>query len=280
MKKIIVTGCNGQLGRAINKELAGNSELELVNTDVGELDITSVDEVLKLAREVKPYAIINCAAHTAVDACETDRDNAYRINAIGPRNLSIAATETGAKLIHISTDYVFDGKGTRPYLEFDAPNPQGMYGKTKLAGENMVKDFADRYFILRTAWLYGEGKNFVKTMLRLSETNDTVKVVNDQFGSPTSTRELAGAIAHLLFTENYGLFHATCEGSCDWSAFAREIFRLAGKSTEVIGITTQEYNAPAPRPGYSILENYMLKLTTDYSFADWHDAIAEYVNAL
>ena len=280
MKKIIVTGCNGQLGRAINKELAGNSELELVNTDVGELDITSVDEVLKLAREVKPYAIINCAAHTAVDACETDGDNAYRINAIGPRNLSIAATETGAKLIHISTDYVFDGKGTRPYLEFDTPNPQGMYGRTKLAGENMVKDFADRYFILRTAWLYGEGKNFVKTMLRLSETNDTVKVVNDQFGSPTSTKELAGAIGHLLFTENYGLFHATCEGSCDWSAFAREIFRLAGKSTEVVGITTQEYNAPAPRPGYSILENYMLKLTTDYSFADWHDAIAEYVKEL
>lgn len=280
MKKIIVTGCNGQLGRAINKELAGNSELELVNTDVAELDITNVDEVLKLAREVKPYAIINCAAHTAVDACETDGDNAYRINAIGPRNLSIAATETGAKLIHISTDYVFDGKGTRPYLEFDAPNPQGMYGRTKLAGENMVKDFADRYFILRTAWLYGDGKNFVKTMLRLSETNDTVKVVNDQFGSPTSTKELAGAIACLLFTENYGLFHATCEGSCDWSEFAREIFRLAGRDTQVVGITTEEYNAPAPRPAYSILENYMLKLTTDYSFADWHDAIAEYVKEL
>lgn len=280
MKKIIVTGCNGQLGRAINKELSGNAELTFVNTDVAELDITSIDRVMELAREVKPYAIINCAAHTAVDACETDVDNAYRINAIGPRNLSIAATETGAKMIHISTDYVFDGQATKPYIEFDKPNPQGIYGVTKLAGENMVKDFADRYFIFRTAWLYGDGKNFAKTMLRLAETHDMVKVVRDQVGSPTSTKELAGAISHLLFTENYGLFHATCEGSCNWAEFAEEIFRLAGKSTKVEGITTEEYGAPAARPAYSILENYMLKLTGDYQFADWHDAIAEYIKAL
>lgn len=280
MKKIIVTGCNGQLGRAINLELQGNSEIEFVNTDVAELDITNIDKVLELARQVKPYAIINCAAHTAVDACEGDVDNAYRINAIGPRNLSIAATETGAKMIHVSTDYVFDGKGTRPYLEFDRPNPQGVYGETKLAGENMVKDFADRYFIFRTAWLYGDGKNFVKTMLRLSEDHDQVRVVRDQVGSPTSTKELAGVIAHLLFTENYGLFHATCEGSCSWADFSREIFRLAGKPTEVVGITTEEFGAKASRPAYSILENYMLKLTTDYRFADWHDAIALYMKEL
>lgn len=280
MKKIIVTGCNGQLGRAVNKELEGNTGIEFVNTDVAELDITNIDKVMELAREVKPYAIINCAAHTGVDACETDADNAYRINAIGPRNLSIAASEMGAKMIHISTDYVFDGKSSKPYIEFDRPNPQGMYGATKLAGEMMVKDFADHYFILRTAWLYGDGKNFVKTMLRLSETNDKVKVVNDQFGSPTSTKELACAISQLLFTENYGLFHATCEGSCNWAEFAQEIFRLAGKSTKVEGITTEEYNAPAPRPAYSILENYMLKLTSGYLFADWHDAIEEYIRTL
>ena len=277
MKKIIVTGCNGQLGRAINLELSKNPELEFINTDVAELDITNIDQVMALAREVKPYAIINCAAHTGVDACETDIDNAYRINAVGPKNLSIAARETGAKMVHISTDYVFDGKGTRPYLEFDRTDPQGVYGATKLAGENMVKDFADRYFILRTAWLYGDGKNFVRTMLRLSETNEKVRVVNDQVGSPTSTKELAGAIAHLLFTENYGLFHATCEGSCSWADFTREIFRIAGKNTQVEGITTEEFGAKAPRPAYSILENYMLKLTTDYMFADWHDAIEVYL---
>lgn len=277
MKKIIVAGCNGQLGRAVNKLYANDGHYELVNTDVGELDITDIDEVMSFAREVKPYAIVNCAAHTGVDACETEADKAYRINAIGARNLSIAATETDAKLIHISTDYVFDGKGTRPYTEFDAVGPQGMYGRTKLAGENFVRQFADRYFIIRTAWLYGDGKNFVKTMLRLSETNDKVRVVKDQVGSPTSAEELAKAIAYLLPTENYGLFHGTCEGDCSWAEFTEEIFRLAGKKTVVEAITTEEFGAKAPRPAYSILENYMFKLTSDFMFADWHDAIAKYM---
>ena len=280
MKKIIVTGCNGQLGRAVNLFFKDNKDISFVNTDVGELDITNIDKVMELAREVQPYAIINCAAHTGVDACETEYDKAFKINAIGPRNLSIAARETGAKLMHISTDYVFDGKVTRPYVETDATNPQGAYGSTKLAGENFVKDFADRYFILRTAWLYGDGKNFAKTMLRLSETNEKVRVVGDQFGSPTSASELTKAINALLFTENYGMFHATCEGSCSWAEFAREVFRLAGKTTKVEAITTEEFGAPAPRPAYSILENRMFKLTTDFMFADWHDAIAEYMKTL
>lgn len=280
MDKIIVTGCNGQLGRAVNKLYAKDGKYELVNTDVGELDITNIDEVMSFTRNVNPYAIINCAAHTGVDACETEADKAYKINAIGARNLSIAATETEAKLIHISTDYVFDGKGTRPYTEFDAVGPQGMYGRTKLAGENFVKEFADRYFIIRTAWLYGDGKNFVKTMLRLSETNDKVRVVKDQTGSPTSAEELAKAIAYLLPTENYGLFHGTCEGSCSWAQFTEEIFRLAGKKTVVEPIATEEFGAAAPRPAYSILENYMFKLTSDFMFADWHDAIAKYLKEL
>ena len=280
MKKIIVTGCNGQLGRAVNLFFKDNKDISFVNTDVGELDITNIDKVMELAREVQPYAIINCAAHTGVDACETEYDKAFKINAIGPRNLSIAARETGAKLMHISTDYVFDGKGTRPYVETDATNPQGAYGSTKLAGENFVKDFADRYFILRTAWLYGDGKNFAKTMLRLSEDHEKVRVVGDQFGSPTSASELTKAINALLFTENYGMFHATCEGSCSWAEFAREVFRLAGKTTKVEAITTEEFGAPAPRPAYSILENRMFKLTTDFMFADWHDAIVEYMKTL
>ena len=277
MKKIIVTGCNGQLGRSVNLEFQNNLEVEFVNTDVGELDITNIDMVMELVREVKPYAIINCAAHTGVDACEDEWDKAYKINAIGPRNLSIAASETGAKMIHVSTDYVFNGKADRPYTEFDKPDPQGAYGVTKLAGENMVRDFADRYFILRTAWLYGDGKNFVKTMLRLSENNDKVRVVGDQVGSPTSAKELAAAIDQLIFTENYGIFHATCEGSCSWAQFAEEIFKMAGKKTVVEAITTEEFGAKAPRPAYSILENYMLKLTTDYRFADWHDALDVYM---
>lgn len=285
MKKIIVTGCNGQLGRAINQIYENSTEYECVNTDVAELDITNIDAVTKMVAEVKPYAIINCAAHTNVDACETDVDNAYKINAIGPRNLSIAATQNQAKMVHISTDYVFDGDATSPYLEFDPTGPKSMYGKTKLAGENFVKEFAKEHFIIRTAWLYGDGKNFVKTMLRLSETNDKVRVVCDQFGSPTSAIELAKAIAYLLPTDNYGLFHGTCEGSTNWADFTKEIFRLAGKNTYVEAISSEEYSANAkatvaPRPSYSILENYMLKLTTNHMFAQWEDAIAEYIKGI
>ena len=173
MKKILVTGCNGQLGRAINK-VYEKDEVEFINTDVVEgdgitaLDITNVDEVLALVKAQKPDVIINCAAHTNVDKCEEQWDLAYKINAIGPRNLSIAAAETGAKLVHVSTDYVFAGDGTQPYTEFDAPAPNSAYGKTKLEGERFVQQFARKYFIVRTAWLYGDGKNFAKTMLRLS----------------------------------------------------------------------------------------------------------------
>lgn len=277
MKKILITGCNGQLGRALNKQLTGRHDIELVNTDVQDLDITDIEKVLAFADSVKPYAIINCAAHTGVDACETQEELAYRINAIGPRNLSIAATKHNAKMIQISTDYIFPGNATKPYTEFDAPGPQGVYGKTKLAGENFVKEFSHKYFILRTAWLYGDGKNFVKTMLRLSETNDTVRVVADQFGSPTSARQLAKAIDHLLLTDNYGIYHATCEGQCSWADFTEEIFRLAGKTTKVEHITTEEFNAAAPRPAYSVMDNMMFRMTTDFKFADWHDAIAEYI---
>ena len=287
MKKIIVTGCNGQLGRAVNIELADKDQYEIVNTDIFEgdgitpLDISNVDNVLKLAREVKPYAIINCAAYTAVDAQEKDVDLSYKINAIGPRNLAIAATDTNAKLIHISTDYVFEGNGSKPYLEFDKTGPVSVYGKTKLAGEEFVKQFADRFFTIRTAWLYGDGKNFVKTMMRLSETHDEVSVVMDQLGSPTSTYELAKAVHYLLGTDNYGLFHGTCEGQTNWADFTEEIFRIAGKNTKVNHVTSEEYSAmnpaAAPRPKYSVLENYMFKLTSDFMFADWHDAIEKYM---
>lgn len=280
MKKIIITGCNGQLGREMNRLYAGNTDIELVNTDVEELDITSIDAVMKLAKEVNPYAIINCAAYTAVDACETNQDLAFKVNTIGPRNLAIAARETGAKLLHVSTDYVFDGTKETPYYESDPICPQSVYGSTKAEAEKMVQQMADRYFILRTAWLYGDGKNFAKTMLRLAETNDVVKVVGDQYGTPTSAYELAKGIDSLLFTDNYGLFHATCEGSCNWAEFAAEIFRLAGKDTKVQAITTAEYGAPANRPAHSVLENYMFKMTNGYLFADWHDAIEKYLREL
>ena len=280
MKKIIITGCNGQLGREMNRFYEGNTDIELINTDVEELDITNVDAVMNLAKEVRPYAIVNCAAYTAVDACETNQDLAFKVNTIGPRNLAIAARETGAKILHVSTDYVFDGTKETPYYESDPICPQSVYGSTKAEAEKMVQQMADRYYILRTAWLYGDGKNFAKTMLRLAETNDVVKVVGDQFGTPTSAYELTKGIDSLLFTDNSGLFHATCEGSCNWAEFAAEIFRLAGKDTKVQPITTAEYNAPANRPAHSVLENYMFKMTNGYMFADWHDAIEKYLKEL
>ena len=277
MNKIIVTGVNGQLGRAVTIEYSGRSDFELVNTDVAELDITDIDAVQSFVREIKPYAIINCAAHTNVDACETQVDLAYRINAIGPRNLAIAARENDAKLMHISTDYVFDGHGNKPYIEFDATGPQSVYGASKLAGENMVKQFGEKFYIVRTAWLYGDGKNFARTMMRLSEDRDEIKVVNDQVGSPTSARELAKCVVSLLDTDNFGLFHGTCEGDCSWADFATEVLRLAGSKTKIVPITSEEYGAPANRPNYSILDNYMLRLTGGYTFADWHDAIEVYM---
>lgn len=289
MKKILVTGCNGQLGRTIRKEYAA-SDVEFINTDVVEgegvvsLDITDVDAVLKLVRAEKPDVIINCAAHTNVDKCEEQWDLAYKINAIGPRNLSIAATEADAKMIHVSTDYVFEGNGTRPYTEFDAPNPVSAYGKTKLEGENFVKEFAKKHFILRTAWLYGDGKNFVKTMLALAENHDELNVVCDQVGTPTSAVELAKMIHYLEGTENYGTFHATCEGDTNWADFAEAIFKRAGKNVKVNHVTSKQYKemnpASANRPAYSILEDYMIKLTSDFVMADWQDALDVYMKEL
>lgn len=276
MKKILVTGCSGQLGRAIQREYE-NDGAKLLCTDVAELDITDSAQVMEYMRLQRPDVILNCAAYTAVDDCERAWDLAYRINAIGPRNLAIAARETGAKLVHISTDYVFDGEGTSPYTEFDAVNPVSAYGKTKLAGERFVAQFAERFFIIRTAWLYGEGKNFVRTMLRLAETHDAVSVVKDQLGTPTSAAEVARLMHRLEPTENYGLFHGTCEGSCSWADFASEIFRLAGTSTKVNYVTTEEYGSPTKRPAYSVLDNYMLRLTTDYRMADWEAALREYL---
>ena len=286
MRKILVTGCNGQLGRAIQNEY--KDEVEFILTDVVEgekispLNIMDLDEVLSFVEAKKPDVIINCAAATNVDGCEKDWDFAYKLNALGPRNLAIAASKVGAKLIHVSTDYVFPGNATKPITEFDQPGPISAYGKTKYEGEKFVQQFADKWFIVRTAWLYGDGKNFVKTMLSLAETHDELSVVCDQLGSPTSAVELARMIHHLEPTENYGIFHGTCEGDTNWADFTEEIFKLKGINVKVNHVTSEEYKrmnpASADRPHYSILDNYMLRLTTGYKMADWEDALKEYLS--
>lgn len=286
MKKVLVTGCNGQLGRAIQKEYAG--QVEFILTDVAEgenitsLDITDIDAVMTLALDKKPDVIINCAALTNVDGCEKMWDLAYKINAIGPRNLAIAATTVGAKLVHVSTDYVFAGTERAPRTEFDEPNPISAYGKTKLEGEHFVRQFAEKFFILRTAWLYGDGKNFVKTMVRASKTHDEVSVVCDQFGSPTSAVELAKMIHFLEGTDNYGIFHATCEGETNWADFTEAFYKKLGIKTKVNHITSREYANMNPdaakRPAYSNLDNYMLRLTTDqFAMTNWEDALDVYL---
>ncbi len=277
MKRILITGAKGQLGRALNEFYGKDPSVEIINTDVGDLDITSEKEVMRAVLDAKPDILINCAAHTQVDACESDRERAYQINAEGPKNLSLAANAADAVLVHISTDYVFDGKSKRPYVEEDAYNPQSVYGETKLAGEEFVKETARKYFIVRTAWLYGEGKNFVNAMLRQAETKDSVRVVGDQTGTPTSAEEVVKVIDLLLGSDKYGVYHATCEGSCTWAEFAEKIFELCGKNVEVHAITTEEYGAPAKRPAYSILDNRKLREEFGYTMAHWEEAVQKYL---
>lgn len=279
MKKILVTGCNGQLGRAINQVYA-NEQVELINTDTNNLDITNENEVMDFVKETKPEIIINCAAYTNVNKCESDYDNAYQVNAIGPKNLAAAAKETGAKLVHVSTDYVFDGESDKPYLESDATNPCGAYGKTKLAGEEFVKEYEDKFFIIRTAWLYGDGNNFVKTMIKIGKEKGEVGVVSDQFGTPTSALELARMIKSVAETEEYGIYHGTCEGSCSWAEFATEIFKQAKMpEVKVNYIRTEDYPTPAKRPAYSVLAKGKLEETGIYKMKKWEDAFTEYMES-
>lgn len=285
MKRIIITGASGQLGLALNRLLKDRKEYKLYQTDVTgdkERDITSLDITDQTAvntyiGRIMPDIIINCAAMTAVDLCETEQDKAYKINALGPGYIANAADITGAKLVHISTDYVYNGQADRPYTEEDRPNPVSVYGCTKLAGEECVREYCKKYFILRTAWLYGEGKNFVKTMLRLAENNSKVRVVCDQIGTPTSAIELARVILYLMETESYGIYHATCEGSTSWYDFAVCIFREAGMDIQVEPIPTSEYPTPAKRPQYSVLDKKALRERHGYVMKDWKEAFREYM---
>ena len=274
MMKLLVTGANGQLGREIARQ---GSEHELVLTDSDVLDITDAVAVRAYFRDVKPDAVIHCAAYTNVDGAESDADGAFRVNVVGAQNIAAGCLATGARMVYVSTDYVFDGQSQMPYRECDQTNPQSVYGSTKLQGEQIVKEILGRHYIIRTAWLYGEGNNFVGTMLKLAETNDTLRVVHDQIGTPTSTVELTKAIFKLLASDAYGTYHGTCQGQCSWYDFACEIFRLTGKNIKVIPVTTDEFPRPAKRPAHSVLDNYMLRMTVGDPMLSWQEALAEYL---
>ena len=285
MKRIMITGASGQLGLALFRLLGSQSQYELLRTDVTTsddgaiqaLDITDEAEVKAYINMNMPDIIINCAAFTAVDLCESQEDRAYQINALGPKNLAIAADGINAKLVHVSTDYVFDGLAFEPYEEDFQTNPISAYGRTKQAGDVFVRANCSKFFILRTAWVYGEGKNFIKTMLRLAQTNSKVRVVADQYGTPTSALELARVIVFLMETDSYGIYHATCEGSTTWYEFAQTIFQTAGIDITVEPISTSEYPTPAKRPMYSVLDNKALRVRHGYYMKDWKDALQEYM---
>jgi len=274
---ILITGANGQLGRELANQYQKKKGINLILTDISELDITNVSKVNSFVSLNKPDVIINCAALTDVEKCETEIDMAYKINTIGPKNLASAANQIGAEIIQVSTDYVFAGNVNKSLTEFDEVNPQSIYGKTKLEGEILVKNLNPKHYIVRTAWLYGDGDNFVKNMIDLSKTNKILKVVNDQKGTPTSTVDLSRVIIKLIEDKNYGLFHCTCKGECTWYEFTKEIFRIKGITTEVSRCRTNEFPRPVKRPEYSVLRNYMLELTTGDITRNWKEALGEYL---
>jgi len=275
--KVVVTGAGGQLGIDIVRLLTDRG-IEVVGYGRSELDVTDLASVREALTQSKPDVIIHAAAYTKVDQAESDEDQAYRVNAYGTRNVAIAAEEIGAKVCYISTDYVFDGTSSKPYQEYDRTNPLGVYGHSKLAGEELVKTLSSRYYIVRTAWVYGRnGQNFVKTMLRLAEERDEVNVVTDQVGSPTYTEDLAAFLIDLVQTDYYGIYHATNSGSCSWYEFAKAIFEESGVDVRVNPITSLEFPRPAPRPSYSVLDHMSIRANGFQDLRHWREGLKQYI---
>ena len=281
--KVLVTGVKGQLGYDVVKELTKRNH-EAVGVDIEDMDITDFSAVEKVLTAVKPNAVIHCAAWTAVDAAEDNADKVMKINVDGTANIAKVCKAIDAKMVYISTDYVFDGTGEAPW-DPDCKDyaPQNVYGISKLGGEKAVAEILSKYFIVRIAWVFGKnGNNFIKTMLRLSETHDTLRVVDDQIGTPTYTYDLSRLLVDMIETEKYGYYHATNEGGyISWAEFASEIFKRAKKSTKVIPVTTAEYGlSKAKRPFNSRLDKSKLTLNGFERLPLWQDALKRYLEEL
>lgn len=275
--KILITGSNGMLANAIKEEL---KEEELICTDVQELDITNSEKVNEFVKKVHPDYIINCAAYTAVDKAEENEELVYKINAVGPKNLAVSAKDNDAILIHISTDYVFGGDKPieEDYKEDDEKNPQAVYGTTKLAGEKFIEENCSKYYIFRTAWLYGEGHNFVRTMLDLASSRDEVKVVNDQHGSPTYAVDLASIIHQAIDKKmQFGIYNSTNLGYTTWYDFTKMIFELENVNCKVIPVTSEEFKSPAKRPKNSQMSKDKL-LKNGIIIPTYEDALKRYLS--
>ncbi len=287
--KILITGAKGQLGNEIIDIInSGSAEIgsiseniknsKIIALDINELDITKLDDVRNIIGKYNPDVVINCAAATNVDNCESNEDVAFKINALGPRNLAIISEEIGAKLVQVSTDYVFSGERNSPLKEYELTAPTSVYGKTKLLGEKYVSEFSSKYFIVRTAWLYGYiGHNFVYTMMRVGKEKESINVVNDQRGNPTHANDLAYHILKLIETDEYGVYHCTGKGECTWYDFAKKIMELNKLNCKVNPCTSNEYKTPAKRPAYSSLDNMMLRNTVGDEMREWDEALRSFV---
>ena len=278
--KVFVTGVRGQLGYDVVRELEKRG-MEAIGVDVQEMDITDEAAVDRVITEAQPDAVIHCAAYTAVDAAEENEEICRKVNADGPRYIARTCKKLGIKMIQISTDYVFDGQGDRPWEPEDPCDPKTVYGLTKREGELAVMETLEEYFIVRIAWVFGvNGKNFVKTMLRLGETHDSLTVVNDQFGSPTYTYDLARLLVDMVQTDKYGIYHATNEGFISWFEFAKAIFEKAGKNVTVKPVTTAEYGAKAFRPANSRMSKEKLTQMGFERLPAWEDALERYLREI
>jgi dTDP-4-dehydrorhamnose reductase len=278
--KILVTGYNGQLGYDVVR-VGKEKGFEMIGTGRGELNITNEQSVHDFVLNLKPDAIIHCAAYTAVDKAEDDKDTCWSVNVDGTKYLAAAAKKVNAKFMYISTDYVFDGMGTTPFKETDTPNPVGYYGLTKYEGEKVVQSLLEEWYIIRISWVFGiNGNNFIKTMLRLGESRDQLTVVNDQFGSPTYTFDLAKLLIEMIQTEKYGIYHASNEGFTTWADFAKEVFSQAGLTVNVEGIPTDEYPTRAVRPKNSRMSKQKLVDNGFSPLPTWQDALQRYLDEL
>lgn len=276
--KILITGAGGQLGTDITL-LGSMLSDEVFSFSRTDLDVTDTERVNSVVQRICPDVIIHAGAYTAVDAAESNQDDAFRVNAMGTRNLCVSSQTVGAKMCYVSTDYVFDGKKKTPYSEYDEPHPITVYGKSKYAGEQLVRSLSTQYFIVRTSWLYGQhGNNFVKTMLRLGSERDVVRVVNDQWGSPTYTHDLAQFLLSLIQTRCYGIYHASNAESCTWYEFAKSIFEEAGMSVTVEPCTTEKFVRPAPRPKYSVMDNMAIRINGFQPLRSWQEALHSFIS--
>lgn len=284
--KVLVTGAAGQLGKDVVLLLKKEGH-DVLACDRGEMDITNLDHCFNVIGKYSPDVVIHCAAHTAVDAAETEVDAAYLVNATGTRNVALASEKISAKLVYISTDYVFNGKGTKPYHEYDNTDPHSIYGKSKRAGEILVQSLSSKYYIVRTSWVYGKyGNNFVKTMLKLGQEKPVLQVVNDQKGSPTYTVDLASFLLQLIQTDKYGIYHASNTGECSWFEFTQAIL---SEAEDILGIrpiaklepcSTEQFPRPAPRPQYSVMEHISIRTNGFEDLRTWRDGLRAFLESL